>query len=225
MGDSAAVGLLARVDVGELSRAEAERRGLRQAAEVLVMGVRAKWIDTARDEPFARYPALPTTATRPSTCGPRARAARGREGQDAPQSPAVAAVTAVAGLAGEWEALRYGGRADEVVRRLSAEAAALGPPQESDGEQHPRRVLEREIGFFERNRGRMDYPAYLQKCWPIGSGNTEAGVKPFNKRVNGTDPFWGDGVEAIPAPRGLWLSQDQRWERYRLSRPAYPNAA
>jgi len=38
-------------------------------------------------------------------------------------------------------------------------------------------------------------------------GNTEAGVKQFNKRVKGTEQFWSeDGVEAILCLRGLWLS-------------------
>ena len=211
-GDSAAIGLLARV--------EAERRGLRQAAEVVVIGDCAQWIDTARDEHFARYPRVADYDHAAEHVWDAARAARGREGQDAPQSPAVAA------LAGGLETLLYGGRVAVVIRRLSAEAAALGPVRESDGEQHPRRVLAREVGYFERNQGHMDYPAYLKKGWPIGSGNTEAGVKQFNKRVKGTDQFWSDdGAEAILALRGLWVSQDRRWERYWLSRAAYADAA
>jgi hypothetical protein len=33
----------------------------------------------------------------------------------------------------------------------------------------------------------MMYDVYRGKGWPIGSGNTEAGVKTFNKRVKGTE--------------------------------------
>ena len=68
----------------------------------------------------------------------------------------------------------------------------------------------------------MHYDAYRRKGWPIESGNVEAGVKCFNKRIKGTDQFWRKaGVEAIMALRALWLSQDSRWERFWANRSAY----
>ncbi|MCL2648997.1 MAG: hypothetical protein FWD61_18695 [Phycisphaerales bacterium] len=40
--------------------------------------------------------------------------------------------------------------------------------------------------------------------------------------MKGTDQFWSrEGVEAIMALRALWMSQDQRWDRYWTNRPAY----
>ncbi|MGH3185500.1 MAG: hypothetical protein ACRDOE_26840, partial [Streptosporangiaceae bacterium] len=209
MGDVKAIGLLARV--------EAERRGLRKAAEVVVMGDCAAWIDSARDKYFACHPRIADYNHVAEHLWDAARAARG---PDAPQAPAVGA------LAGELETLLYQGHAQEVIRRLETEAQALGPVQDGDGPQHPRRVLKSEIGFLERNKDHMNYPEYRRRGWPIGSGNTEAGVKQFNKRVKGTEQFWSEpGVEAILALRGLWVSQDQRWEQHWLSRPAYVKAA
>src|SRR5665213_3633652 len=209
MGDSKVIATLARV--------EAERRGLRQAAKVLVMGDNAPWIDSARDKHFAGYPRIADYEHGVEHLWEAARAARG---QDAPQSPPVAA------LEDELETLLYAGNADEVIQRLQAEARALGPVQEQDGPQHPRNVLKAEIGFFERNKQHMNYPEYRRQGWPIGSGNTEAGVKQFNKRVKGTEQFWSDpGVEAILALRALWISQDARWDRYWKSRTAYHKAA
>jgi hypothetical protein len=68
----------------------------------------------------------------------------------------------------------------------------------------------------------MHYDEYRRKGWPIGSANVEAGVKCFNQRVKGTEQFWRqEGVEAILALRALWMSQDQRWDRYWANRPAY----
>ncbi len=68
----------------------------------------------------------------------------------------------------------------------------------------------------------MNYPTYRSNGWPIGSGETEAGVKQFNKRVKGTEQFWSEpGIEPILALRSTWLSQDARWERYWGNRPAY----
>jgi hypothetical protein len=82
------------------------------------------------------------------------------------------------------------------------------------------------VGYFEKHRAHLDYPTYRRKGWPIGSGVTEAGVKQFNKRVEGTEPFWSPpGVQAILALRSLRLSQDDRWSRYWTARPAYLPAA
>ncbi len=68
----------------------------------------------------------------------------------------------------------------------------------------------------------MMYDVYRGKGWPIGSGNTEAGVKTFNKRVKGTEQRWRiPGAEAILALRAAWKSQDARWERLWANRPAY----
>jgi hypothetical protein len=209
MGDSDAVALLARV--------EAERRGLRQARQVIVMGDFAGWIDTAASVRFQRYPRVGDWGHATEHLWEAARAARGPHD---PQSPAVAA------LEKELEALLWDGKASEVAERLRAEAAALGPPLASDAPEHPRAVLRDRANFFQNNAPHMNYPEYRRRGWPIGSGNTEAGVKQFNKRVKGTEQFWSEaGVEAILALRSLWVSQDQRWERYWLSRAAYSKAA
>ena len=56
--------------------------------------------------------------------------------------------------------------------------------------------------------------------------SNEAGVKQFNKRVKGTEQFWTEaGVEPILALRGLWVSQDGRWDKHWANRPAYLAAA
>ncbi len=86
MGDSDAIALLARV--------EAERRGLRQAAEVIEMGDFAPWINTTRDERFVPYPRVGDYNHATEHLWDAARAARGPDarGPDAPQSPEVAAL-------------------------------------------------------------------------------------------------------------------------------------
>jgi len=82
------------------------------------------------------------------------------------------------------------------------------------------------IGYFEKQRRHMDSLTYRRKGWPIGSGVTESAVKQFNQRVKGTEQFWGEpGVESILSLRALWLSQDDRWNRYWNIRPAYRKAA
>ncbi len=113
-----------------------------------------------------------------------------------------------------------------MIVTLQAHADRLGPPQATDGPEHPRRVLANNVGYFTAHRRHMDYPTYRRKGWPVGSGVTESAVKLFNKRVKGTEQFWSiPGVESILSLRALWLSQDDRWARYWNTRPAYSKAA
>jgi hypothetical protein len=124
-----------------------------------------------------------------------------------------------------WEKLKgelWEGQVEEVIRCMEDHASRLGAPGEADSPEHPRQVLKRNQGYFQKHKDHMRYDKYRQKGWPIGSGPTEAGVKQFNQRVKGTDQFWSrPGVEAILTLRELWMDQDGRWERYWATRSAY----
>jgi hypothetical protein len=125
-------------------------------------------------------------------------------------------------LWGELKTHLWEGRTDAVITRLEQEVERAGPAEASDSDTHPRTILRRNLGYFQKHKEHMKYHQYRARGWPIGSGNTEAGVKCFNKRVKGTDQFWTPaGVEAIMALRALWLNQDQSWERYWARRSAY----
>lgn len=199
---------------GKLVQVEAERRGLRRAETVLVIADGGNWID-----PLSRRACL---------CDQRIvdfyhaaehlyEAARAALGRDSPQAMA---------LAEQLKDWLWDGELEQVIATLAEHAGRLGPPRKPDGPEHPRRVLANNLGYFQKHRDHMDYPTYRRKGWPIGSGVTEAGVKQFNKRVKGTDQFWTEaGVEAILALRSLWLSQDDRWNRYWTTRPAHQQAA
>lgn len=124
-----------------------------------------------------------------------------------------------------WSALKtqlWEGRVAEIIVRLQQELERAGPAEASDADTHPRTLLRRNLSYFQKHQEHMKYDQYRANGWPIGSGNTEAGVKCFNKRVKGSDQFWNPrGVEAIMALRALWLNQDQSWERYWERRSAY----
>lgn len=112
----------------------------------------------------------------------------------------------------------------KLIGILQEESRRLGEPQETDGPQHPRRILHQNVGYFSKHRRHMDYPGFRARGWPIASGDTEAAVKQFNKRIKGTGQFWTEqGVETIMALRSLWTSQDQRWQHHWQNRPAYVN--
>jgi len=188
---------------GKLVHVEAERRGMRQASTVLVMGDGGNWIDplSAREGLYDRrivdyYHAAEHLFA----------AARGTLGKDTPETWA---------LAGQLKDALWDGQLDQVIATLKTHAERLGPLQACDGPDHPRRVLTNNVDYFETHHYHMDYPTFRRKGWPIGSGVTESAVKQFNKRVKGTEQFWSvPGVETILSLRALWLSQDGRWERF-----------
>jgi hypothetical protein len=199
---------------GKLLRVEAERRGLRQATTVLVMGDGGNWIDPLSAREHLHDQRIVDYYHAAEHLHDAARAALGA---DAPEAAA---------LAGHLKEALWDGQVEPVIGTLQSHAERLGPAQDSDGPEHPRRVLANNVGYFQTHRRHMDYPTYRRKGWPIGSGVTESGVKQFNKRVKGTEQFWSlPGVEAILSLRAMWLSQDQRWERYWNNRPGYAKAA
>lgn len=198
---------------GKLVRVEAERRGSRRAKVILTLGDGAAWIDTVSDRERVHDQRIVDYYHAAEHVHEAARAALGR---DSPQA---------AELAERMKSWLWDGQIDRIIEEIRGHSERLGTPQAEDGVDHPRRVLANNVGYFTRHRRHMDYPTYRRKGWPIGSGVTEAGVKQFNDRVKGTEQFWSlEGVEAILALRSLWLSKDERWDRYWNTRPAYKAA-
>lgn len=199
---------------GKLLRVEAERRGLRQACTVLVIGDGGNWIDPLSQRECLHDQRIVDYYHAAEHLHDAARAALGRE---SPQADT---------LAEQLKQALWDGQMDALIATLEQHAKRLGPPRDGDGPEHPRRVLANNVGYFQTHRPHMDYPTYRRQGWPIGSGVTEAGVKQFNKRVKGTEQFWSvPGVETILSLRALWLSQDDRWQQYWNNRPAYTKAA
>jgi hypothetical protein len=197
---------------GPLARVEAERRGLRQALEVIALGDGGNWIDpllTAFFHVLARIIDWFHASEHLWDC---AKAVYG------------AGTTQAAQWAEHLEALLWDGQVQRVIAELSAQAQKLGSPTQTDPVGHPRKLLAANVAYFTTHQQHMNYPEYRRRGWPIGSGETEAAVKQFNKRIKGTEQFWStDGVEAILGLRALWLSQDNRWQRYWENRHAYVN--
>lgn len=189
---------------GAMARTEAERRGIRRAAEAVVIGDGGNWIDPLCEKHFPHCPRIIDYYHAAEHLHEVARAVHGD-----PRRAGERAET--------LKGLLYDGRVDEVIERIAEHQQQAGPPQDADGPSHPRRVLRQNLGYFTTHRGQMNYPEYRHRGWPIGSGVTESGVKLMNKRVKGTEQFWQtERVETILALRCLWLSQDQRWQHYWL---------
>lgn len=201
-------------DFGVLARLEAERRGIRQARRVIVIGDGAAWIDTLHQRHFPRHQRIIDWYHAAEHLHEVARAAHPEHDQQGQQL----AERLIGGL---WD-----GQVQSVILTIAELSARAGDPRANDPVDHPRRVLAQNLGYFRRHAEHMNYPAYRQRGWPIGSGMTEAGVKQFNKRIKGTEQFWhNQGVEPILALRSLWLSNDDRWNHYWLHRTPLRSAA
>lgn len=198
---------------GELARIEAERRGIREAQEVVVIGDGAAWIDTVADQHFGGCERIIDYYHVAQRLEASAKAVQADEAKRKD-------------LADRLKRHLYQGRVKVVLRWLERQTRTLGAAREGDGAEHPRRVMSENLTYVRRHHRQMDYPRYRAHGWPIGSGVTESGVKLFNKRVKGTEQFWREEkVEAILALRALWLGQDERWQHYWLCGELLRNAA
>jgi hypothetical protein len=201
-------------DFGVMARLEAERRGIRQAKEVVVIGDGAAWIDTLHQRHFHRHVRIIDWYHAAEHLHDVAKAAHG---EHAGEQQA---------LAERLTAALWNGQVQSVAMAIEALARCAAAVREEDPADHPRRVLHQNASYFARHAQHMNYPAYRKRGWPIGSGVTEGGVKQFNKRVKGTEQFWhNQGVEPILALRALWQSGDERWHHHWLCPAPCPKAA
>lgn len=198
---------------GKLVRVEAERRGLSRAKVVINLSDGGVWIDSIDHREGLADVRIIDFYHAAEHLYASAKAVLGN-------TPAAY---------DRWQELKgwlWQGQHERVLEWLAQAHAHLGPVQPDDGPEHPRRVVANDLEYFRKHRDHMRYAEYRQKGWPIGSGPTEAAVKQFNKRLKGTEQFWNpEGAETIMALRALWRSEDGRWDRYWLSRPAHNKAA
>ena len=192
-------------EIGKLARVEAEQRMLCRAEEVVVLGDGAAWIDGVCADHFACHRRIVDYYHAAEHVHDCAKAI-------CPEDQARRDLHAE-----QWKTLLWKGKTPELIDQLKIESARLGAPLDQDPPDHPRRVLQTNVGYFTKHAPHMKYPEYRRRGWPIGSGTVESGMKQLNKRMKGTDQFWNtDGAESILALRGQWLSQDGRWEYYWL---------
>src|SRR5262249_2559634 len=79
-----------------------------------------------------------------------------------------------------------------------------------------RQVHADEVGYFENQVHRMDYPHYVAKGWQIGSGPVESACKRvIGQRLEGAGMRWGEGgANAVSHLRALFLSETGQWAAF-----------
>lgn len=190
---------------GKLARLEAERRGIRNAQEVIVIGDGGNWIDPICDQHFGCHQRIIDYYHAAEHLHELARVVHPSDEKAAGK------------LSDQLTHWLWNGKLAKLLDKLQHLSQEAGDPQASDLPTHPRKVLADNLGYFQRHQEHMDYPSYRARGWPIGSGITESGVKRFGKRVKGTEQFWiVQGAEAILALRGIWLSEDEESQHYWL---------
>jgi hypothetical protein len=120
-----------------------------------------------------------------------------------------------------WIRWVWQGQVGKVLAALEERQAELGRPEDTDGDSHPRNVVEQARTYLSHNQERMHYDRYRRLGLPITSSYVESAVKQFNQRAKGTEKFWGEaGAEGILQLRGDHLSDDQPLEAFWKRRQA-----
>lgn len=174
-----------------LLRAEARRRGVGSASQVVFLSDGAAWAEDIAPECFAGcvsildfYHASERLHKLATALDPTQAKAR----------------------INPWTKWLLGDRVDKII--------AQGRQLQSLGSKDPT-VVEEQLGFLERHQHRMRYGTYRSKGWFIGSGVVEAGCRAVvGKRLKQSGMFWSEtGATCVLDFRTLLLSNrfDSFW--------------
>jgi hypothetical protein len=86
----------------------------------------------------------------------------------------------------------------------------------SERSEEVREAHRRLVGYVGSNRRRMNYPAYVARGWPIGSGAIESACKTVvGQRLKGAGMRWREkGTTALCQLRALYRSGPDVWSDY-----------
>lgn len=96
-----------------------------------------------------------------------------------------------------WAQWLWSGELDPLLKAMEARQLVLGEPTDADGEDSPRSVLAKSLGYLRNQQSRMRYAEYRRAGLPITSSHVESTIKQINRRVKGTEKFWSVAAEAI----------------------------
>jgi hypothetical protein len=188
---------------------EAARRGLEQAAEVIVLGDGAEWIWN-RIARFCDRPVEIVDFYHASEHVWQAGQALYGEGTEATE---------------EWVTLRLKELLEEGPSSLLSSLWAAAGQASAEA----RETLRREINYFAKHKERMRYPALKEADYHIGSGSVESACKRIiGARLKQAGMIWTpQGAEAMAQLRATILSKrwDEFWTAYDRTTRTYQKAA
>ena len=164
------------------------------AAAVVVIGDGASWIWNLADEHFPKSIEIVDVMHAKAHLYDIAKCVFGEEASET-----------VSAWVEETEPLLYAGDTTAVVQRLRELGASEGPWQAA---------IQREIGYFQKHSGRMQYETFLRKGYHIGSGVIESACKHVvGERCKQAGMRWTqEGINAIL----FWrcLLKNGAWDTY-----------
>jgi hypothetical protein len=90
------------------------------------------------------------------------------------------------------------GRVADVITELERGQEELGLPPKDESETSPRPAVADPLRYLQNNQIRMKSDEDGRLGMPITSSHVESTVKPFNRRMKGTEKFWSEeGAEAL----------------------------
>jgi hypothetical protein len=96
------------------------------------------------------------------------------------------------------------GQAERVIQRLEQVQLPSGTPAAE--------VLAREQQYFRTHQERLDYAKASARGWPLGSGAIESSCRQYQCRFKRTGQFWStSGDETLLALHDFW--RNGRWQR------------
>lgn len=120
-----------------------------------------------------------------------------------------------------WECYRrfatfiWQGKVDDVIAELDQHQRELGDPPADASDTDAREVVRRSRVYYRNHRGRMNYPEYRRRGYPLTSSIMESTVKQVNRRIKGSEKFWSTaGGEAVLGLRAAYISDSKPMEGY-----------
>ena len=112
----------------------------------------------------------------------------------------------------------WNGRLTPLIAQIARLSRQAGAPPKNASDADPRRILANNLLYFQTNRSAMNYPAFRQNGWPLGSGIIESTIKQVGKRLKGTEKHWNvSGAECTLQVIAHMISGDRRgddfWKR------------
>ena len=180
-------------EFGQRIYAEAVRRGIRDAKEVVVIGDAASWIWTVAAKHF---PGAIQIVDLYHALEHLSEAGKAAYGVFNPKSS-------------QWTAAHR-----EELKRGDVEAVVKSLKRLRPTDSEAKRIIRREIGYFTKNRDRMRYDEFRKRGLFVGSGVVEAGCKTvMGRRLKQSGMRWTvRGANSIIALRCCQMSG--RWEDY-----------
>ncbi len=185
-------------EFGKRIYAEAVRRGLLRARQVIVLGDGAPWIWALAEEHFPGAVQIVDLYHAREHLGELAKTLYGRTGKG----------TAT------WRVARY-----KALEQGKVEAVVAAMKRTRPRDPTGREAVRKQIAYFQTNAERMRYAQFYRRGLFVGSGVVEAACKTLGQRLKQSGMRWTvRGANAIIALRCCQVSN--RWEEFWEARAA-----